>query len=108
MPVYDNEHEYYTHAEVIAALNSAASMLPEHEGESEDTIRQDDIVNLLVNTAGYLLGHPDASLQEAIVAQYTDVEIDKYDLDEGESMPERGSARWNELVVARVLGWIAG
>jgi hypothetical protein len=97
---------HYTREQVCAAVNGAAGLLPEHEGESEETIARDDTVNLVVNAALYLLDHPGAGADEVIAAQYTDVEIYEDDLDEDEEMPERGSPRWNELVVARVLGWV--
>lgn len=98
---------HYTREQVSDAVNGAASLLPDHGYESEETIARDDAVNFVVNAALHLLDHPGADENEVIAAQYTDVEIGKDDLDEGEEVPERGSARWNELVVARVLGWLA-
>ena len=53
----------------------------------------------------HLLDHPGASLDEIIIAQYAGTDIDGYDLDEGEEMPEKGSPRWNELLIARVRSW---
>lgn len=99
----------YTREEVSAALNEAADMLAdEHHYESSETIAADDAANLLVSTALHLLDHPGASLDEAIAAQYgNEIEIDDGDMDDGEGVPEKGSPRWNQLVVARVKGWIA-
>lgn len=104
-PAHPGTAVAYTREQVSAALNAAAGLLSEHEGESSETIRQDDIVNLAVNGTLHLLDHPGASLDEIIVAQYAGLDIDDYDLDEGEEMPEKGSPRWNELVIARVKGW---
>lgn len=97
---------HYTREEVSAAVNGAADMLPEHEYETEETIAQDDTANFVVSAAMYLLDHPNADVNEVIAAEYTDVVIDEDDVDEGEEVPEQGSPRWNELVVARVLGWV--
>jgi hypothetical protein len=97
---------HYTRDQVSAAVNGGADLLPDHEYENEDTIAQDDVVNLVVNAALYLLDHPGADVNEVIAAQYTDVEVDDSDLDEGEGLPDKGSPRWNELVTTRVLGWL--
>lgn len=98
----------FTREQVSAALNDAANTLSEHDYESSETIAADDAVNLLVNTAMYLLDHPDGSLDDAIAAQYADSfqagDLED-ELDEGEDMPEPGSDRWNQLVVAKVKGW---
>lgn len=99
----------YTKEQVSAALNAAADLARElvnpEDTESSETILADDTLNLAVNLAGYLLDHPDASTDEAIVASYTDVVISEYDLPDGEAVPERGGARWNELVVSQVRSW---
>lgn len=112
----------YTRTEVSRALSNAANMVQDmHDYEDTDTVLMDTAVDLTVSVADYLLDHPDASLNEAIVAQYSDVvEIDEADLDdyeadlddnaeddELEEMPEKGSARWNELLVEKVKGWLA-
>lgn len=104
----NSKDKVYTRAEVERAVNGAADLVAElHEGyESSETVEQDDTVNLVVNAAGYLLDHPDASLDEVIANEYSDVEPSIYDLDEGEEMPEKGSARWNELLVKVVRGWL--
>lgn len=89
-----NENRAYTRAEVERAVNDAANLIAElHDGyESSETIEQDDTVNLVVNAAGYLLDHPDASLDEVIASVYTDVTLNEEDLDDDEEMPEKGSA----------------
>ena len=102
----------FTQAEVKDVLNRAANLVADvHDShESTYTIVQDDAVNLTVNAAGYLLDHPNADLDEIIPACYTDVEIEDYELDEldeDEEVPEKGSQRWNELVTAKVKGWLA-
>lgn len=107
VPAHRGTTLVYTREQVNAAVNGAADLLPEHEYESEETIARDDTANFIVNAALYLLDHPGAGADEVIAAQYTDVDLHEDDLDEDEEMPERGSARWNELVAARVLGWIA-
>ena len=96
----------YSLEDVSRALNAAADELSEHEYESEATIAQDDAVNLLVSAALHLLEHPGDGLDDVIIAQYADVEIGDWELQDGEEMPERGSERWNELLVAKVRGWI--
>lgn len=105
-PAHQGTTRVYTREQVSAAVNGAADILPDPGYESEETIARDDTVNLVVNAALYLLDHPGADADEVIAAQYTDVDLHEDDLDEDEEMPERGSARWNELVVARVLGWV--
>lgn len=92
---------------VSDALNEAANVLSEHEEETTESILLDDTVNLLVSFTLHLLDHPGDSVEDAIIAQYADVTLDSGDLDEGEEMPEKGSERWNELLVERVLGWIS-
>lgn len=99
--------QQYTREQVSAAVNGAADLLPEHDYEDGGTIAQDDAVNFVVNAALYLLDHPGADADEVIAAQYTDVRLHEEDLDEGEGMPEKGSARWSQLVAARVKGWLS-
>lgn len=98
---------HFSRKAVSAALNEAANVLSEHEEETSETIAVDDTINLLVSFTMHLLDHPGDSVEDAIIAQYADVELDSGDLDEGEEMPEKGSERWNELLVERVLGWIS-
>lgn len=101
----------YTRDEVVAALNAAADQTAEDsnpEGwETSDTIWTDDVLNLAVNAAGYLLDHPGAGLDEIIPAQYTDVEPDLGELPEGTREPVKGSPDWDAAVVSTVCGWIS-
>lgn len=97
----------FSRDDVSAALNEAANVLSDHETETTDTIAVDDAVNLLVNFTMHLLDHPGDGIEDAIIAQYADVELDDSDLAAGEEMPGKGSDRWNELLVQRVLGWIS-
>jgi hypothetical protein len=96
-------------SEVKSVLNRAANLVADvHDGhESSTTIAQDDAVNLTVNAVGYLLEHPDATLDEIIPASYADVEVQDWELDEGEAVPEKGCPRWNQLVTAKVKGWLS-
>jgi hypothetical protein len=110
------EQQRYTRDEVTAALNAGANLAQEHEYEDSDTIRMDDAVNLAVNAGLYLLDHPDASLDEIIVASYTDVELDIYEFRDlvsdgsgvsNEPLPEKGTPQWNAALVRKVKGWLA-
>jgi hypothetical protein len=96
----------YTRAQVTGALNTSADLIGEflnpEDIESSDTIVDTSILDLAVNTSGYLLDHPGAGLDEVIAASYTDVDPDFGDLEED---PERGSAAWNAAVVRTVRGW---
>ncbi len=104
---YEAGSPLFTREQVSKALNDAANMLSGHDYESSLTIATDDAVNLMVNTAGYLLDHPGASLDDAIAAQYAGIEIDTWMLDEGEDLPEPGSERYRQLIVAKVKGWVS-
>lgn len=97
----------YTVADFAAMLNAAADELHTDDYENDDTIWADDVANLAVNCAGYLLEHPGAELAEIIPAQYTDVDPDFDDLPEGAQAPERGSGAWNDAVTGKVMGWVA-
>lgn len=103
------------------ALNAACEQVTEEGnpegGETADTIRLNDALNLAVNCAMYFLDHPAATLDEAIPAQYEGVEPD-FDLGTGEDgghgpdctpapVPGRGSAGWNEAVTTTVLSWLS-
>jgi hypothetical protein len=106
----------YARQEVLDAIGTAANMATQaHEYESSETIAADDAVNLTVHAAGYLLDHPDASLEEIILTCYDDVTLDEGDFEDdeltyrltGSSMPEKGTPAWNAALVRKVLGWLA-
>lgn len=107
----EHQHPLFTREQVSAAVNGAADLLPEPEYENEDSIRRDDVINLMVNGALYLLSHPGADVEEVIAASYgSGPDAAGYvedGLEEGEEMPEEGSERWNELVTEHVLGWVS-
>lgn len=67
--------------QVLAAFSDEASeldpMRAEGVDETSDTIFAQDVLNLAVNTAAYLLDHPDATLREAIAAQYEHSTVDE-------------------------------
>lgn len=61
----------FTRDQVMTALNEVANALDEAiEYENSDTIWEQDVRNLFVNTALHQLAHPGASLAEAIEAGY--------------------------------------
>ena len=102
----------YTRSQVEDALDRAAELVANtHDGyETSDTLLQDDAVNLVVNTAGYLLDHPGAGLDEVIPVCYDDVTLGRSDFEDlttDEREPERGTPAWNEALVDKVLGWLA-
>ncbi len=106
-----NDNRTWSAEEIRTALNAAADasrkLFNPDDIESSSTIRDDDIVNLLVNAADYLLEHPEASLDDIILAQYASMEIDESYLENGEEIPAQGSARWNELVIEEVRSWFS-
>jgi hypothetical protein len=71
----------FTYGQVQAAINAEANELdPQGKPgvyETSDTIWTQDVLNLSVSTALHLLDHPDATLHEAIEAQYEDNEVDE-------------------------------
>jgi hypothetical protein len=96
--------------QVTTALNTAADlvrklMLPD-DYENSDTIRLDDTLNLLVNTAGYLLEHPGASLDEVIAKSYGAYAEPFYGMPE-DRKPAKGSPEWDAAVIGEVKGWLA-
>jgi hypothetical protein len=102
------EERRYTRGEVTAALNRASDLVQEPiDWEDHGTVLLDTGLNLAANATEYLLDHPGATLDEIIPACYSDVEIWKDEMDEGETVPEKGSKRWNELLTAKVKGWLA-
>lgn len=78
-----------TREQVTTALNSAANAAApdEDQAETAGTVWQQDVLNLAINAAGYLLDHPDADLDEIIPASY--------------------AGDLGENVTGTVLGWIA-
>jgi hypothetical protein len=99
--------------QVTTALNTAADlvravMVPD-DHEDSDTVLLDDTLNLLVNTAGYLLDHPGASLDEVIVQCYGggDVALTAFYGMPEDRKPARGSAEWDAAVIEEVRGWLA-
>jgi hypothetical protein len=88
-------------------LNAAADAVSEADYEDSEVIWTQDVANLTVNCAAWLLDHPGADLDEIIPAQYTDVEPDFCDLPEEAPEPEQGSPEWNAGVTTAVLGWVA-
>ena len=98
--------------QVNTALNAAADivrklMIPD-DHEDSDTIALDDTLNLMVNTAGYLLEHPGASLDEVIAKCYGDsvTPVVFYGMPE-DRKPARGSPEWDAAVIDEVKGWLA-
>jgi len=86
----------FTYDQVMTALNEAANALDEVPYEDSDTIWEQDVRNLFVNTVLHQLAHPGASLADAIAAGYArDVDV----------FPDEPSER-DEAVVETVLGWV--
>lgn len=100
-------------AQVDTALNTAADLVREMmtpDGhEDSDTVLLDDTLNLLVNTAGYLLDHPGARLDEVIVQCYGggDVALTAFYGMPEDRKPARGSPEWDAAVIREVRGWLA-
>jgi hypothetical protein len=100
----------YTREEVLDVLNAGANIAQGmHTEETDETVYADDMVNLAVNAAEYLLDHPDADTDEVIAAQYTDVTLYTEDFglgrDDTAPLPEKGSPEWDEAVVLKVRSW---
>lgn len=62
--------ETYTRDQVVAALNRAADALSDHDYEDSHTIRDDDLVNLMVNLAMGFLEEPGKTMEQVIEASY--------------------------------------
>lgn len=111
----------FTRDEVTTALGKAANLMQDiHDSyEDGDTLAADATVDLALNAAGYLLEHPGATLDEAIISSYGDVvELDGADFRDSELVldsqfhedlvpPEKGSDAWEAALVRKVLGWLA-
>jgi hypothetical protein len=102
----------YTAEDFSAMLNAAADGLETEGCEDSDTIWTDTVANLVVNIAGYLLGHPDAELDEIIAYAWADLgdDIDwpeQYDDTPDDQLPAKGTPAHTEAIVATVLGWVA-
>ena len=106
----DNER-LYTREEVLDVINAGANFaqaMHDSAGETDETIYADDMVNLAVNAAVYLLDHPGADTDEIIAAQYQDIDLYPEDFgldDDSAPLPEKGSPEWNEAVVLKVRSW---
>jgi hypothetical protein len=100
----------YTTADFCAMLNAAADSVLDFDYEDSFVIWTQDVANLAVNSAGYLLEHPAAQLDEIIPAQYADDfsqdGLDFEDLPEGAQTPAKGSPEWNAALTATVCGWV--
>jgi hypothetical protein len=106
----------FTREQVTGALNTAADLIHERtlarQGyENEDTIRADDVLNLAVNVTGYLLDHPQGSLDEAIAASWAGLDDLSYTvldaLPEGAPEPAKGTPERDAAIVATVLEWVS-
>jgi hypothetical protein len=65
------------------AADEVARLLNPGGVETSGTIADSDAVNLIVNLTGHFARHPDATLDQAIVASYTDIDIDPEASDTG-------------------------
>ena len=66
-------HQAYTRDQVSQALNQAADeVLGEPEYEDSDVIRDQDMINLMVNLAMGFLEHPGKSKAEIIQENYSE------------------------------------
>jgi hypothetical protein len=103
----------YTTDDFSAVLNRVADMWADaHDGESSNTIWQDTVVNLIVNIAGHLLEHPDASLDEIIAHAWADLDDinwpEQYDdVPSDDQLPAKGTPEHNAAIVATVIGWVS-
>lgn len=101
----------YTLAEFSTMLNDAANELDdEADGENSETIWKQDVRNIAVNCAGYLLEHPDASLDEVIAHAWADLDYvewpEEYDNTPEDQLPAEGTPERNAAIVTTVLGWV--
>jgi hypothetical protein len=101
----------YTSGEFSAMLNAAADGVTDFDYEDSDVIWTQDVANLTVNVAGYLLEHPGAELDEIIPASYaidfSEDDLDFDDLPEDAEIPAKGSPAWNAALTEKVCGWVA-
>jgi hypothetical protein len=74
----------WTDEEVTKAMNAGADRVLDDEGTGLSD-RDRDLINLVVNAQGYVLDHPDATLDDVIEATYTDVDRRAYG---GMSLPD--------------------
>lgn len=102
----------FTREQVSGALNYVADALDDAAAyETSSTIWAQDVRNLAVNTALYLLDHPQGSLAEAIAASWSDLDnlsctvLDA--LPEGAPEPARGTPERDAAIVATVLEWVS-
>lgn len=77
VPESDGQYQkFYTRAHVLAALNEAANLTGELMNpsgyESSESIAADSSMDMVVNLTGYLLDHPGATVDEAILANWAD------------------------------------
>lgn len=104
----------FTRDEVRDVLNRAVDLVLVLVVLDSNTIKTNDVVNLIINAAGYLLSHPSASLDEVILDCYANVKLEGYDFRSTEltwkdgafALPEKGSPEWNAALVRKVLGWV--
>jgi hypothetical protein len=98
----------FTREQVTGALNRVANKLDDAVSyESSEIIWEQDVRNLAVNTAGYVLDHPDATLAEAIATGYREIDLDFGNLPEDATEPEPGTPEHDAAIVATVLGWVS-
>lgn len=102
----------FTREEISGALNYVANALDDAAAyETSSTIWAQDVRNLAVNTALYLLDHPQGSLAEAIADGWADLDDLSYTvldaLPEGAPEPAKGTPERDAAIVTTVLEWIS-
>ena len=105
--------EPFTHERFSLAVNRAASqldVLQQGGYENSSSLFRQNMLNLGVNVASYLLDHPGGTLDEAIADSWADLdelsftELDK--LPEGAPEPAKGTPERAAIIVATVLEWV--
>lgn len=109
----------YTRGRLVTAINAAADLTGELMNpsgyESSESIRSDDAMNMVVNMAGYLLDHPDGTVNDVILENWSQEEEDFENAGVlAEPVDEAGNPRElteaerqavDEAQIERIRGW---